>query len=113
MKDVIIAGKTIRLTFSMRDWEKMEDEICTVEELDDALKKKGRIRTIYKLTALMAHDDVVTEEWLALNVQPHQMRPLIQQINQAIIKAMTRKENDGAVHDAVLEEIEKKAGGAE
>ena len=32
-KKITIAGRTLHLTFTMRDWERMEDEICTLEEL--------------------------------------------------------------------------------
>ena len=112
MQKIVIAGKTINLTFNMHDWERVEDEVCTLDELDSALTKKGRIKNIYKLVAILAHDEVITPEWLSLNVQPYQIKALVQEINTTIIKALNRKDDDNTVHDTVLEEIQKNGDGA-
>lgn len=112
MDKIVIAGKTLKLTFTMNDWETMEDEICTVDELDKKLTEKGRIKIVYQLAALMAHDDIVTPDWLALNVKPYQFQPLIKGINQAIIKALTHKDDDNTVQDVGLEELQKNGAGA-
>ena len=109
-KEFKVAGRPLTFSFSMADWELMEDEICTVDELSEKLNKKGRIKIIYKLGALLAHDGHVTEDWLRANIQPNQLVPLARALDETIVKAMTRKETTGeGVQDVVLAELEKKA----
>lgn len=110
--NIVIAGKTLRFSFNMADWERMEDEICTIDYLDKKLQEKGRIRVVYKLVAMMAHDDLVTEDWLALNMKPFMLRPIIRAINGTIIASLTRQEDPAQVHDVILDELQKKAGEA-
>lgn len=111
--NLIIAGHPIILSFTMRDWERLEDEICTIEELDSALKRKGRIKIIYKILAILAHDDLVTEDWLKLNFRPHMLAEAVNAINTTIITALSTKEDETAGHDVVLEELQKKADSAD
>ena len=82
---LIIAGHPIILSFTMRDWERLEDEICTIEELDSVLKQKGRIKIIYKILAILAHDDLVTEDWLKLNFRPNLLTKAVNAINTTIL----------------------------
>ena len=112
-KKITIAGRTLHLTFTMRDWERMEDEICTLEELDKKMKAQGRIQLVYQLTEILAHDELVTANWLALNIKPYQFTMLIDEINRAIITGMTHKDDENAVHDVGLEELAKNGAGAD
>ena len=109
---VTISGKEMKLRFTQPMWFRMEDEICTLDDLYTMLHSKGRLHKdkIPMLCEIMSGgaitaDDVMREEDAAT------IRTLIDEIEATVAKAVTMKEkkyDDDSVHDEVLEEIEKK-----
>lgn len=109
---VTISGKEMKLRFTMPMWYRMEDEICTLDDLYTMMHSKGRLHKdkIPLLCEIMSGgaitaDDVMREEDTAT------IRTLIDAIEAEVAKAVTMKEkkyDDNSVHDEVLEEIEKK-----
>lgn len=109
---VLVAGKEVRLQFTMPIWLKMEDEICLLDDLYTMMHSKGRFEEdkIPKLVEILASGEITAAEVVAEN-DPATMRALIDEIQKVIAQAMTMKEkkyDDDSVHDETLEEIEKK-----
>ena len=105
-----LAGKEIPLRFTMRTWEALENEIGPVEEVYSALNGKGRLRAVPRIAAILSDDPEITADWIFDHMIPADFKG----VTKAIIAAITwglemeTEEDDGKVHDAVLEEIEKK-----
>ena len=109
---ILVAGKEVRLQFTMPIWLKMEDEICLLDDLYTMMHSKGRFEEdkIPKLVEILANGEITAAEVVAEN-DPATMRALIDEIQKVIAQAMTMKEkkyDDDSVHDETLEEIEKK-----
>ena len=109
---ILVAGKEVKLKFTMPVWLKMEDEICLLDDLYTMMHSKGRFGPgkIPKLCEIMS-EGVITEEDVIAETDPATIRTLIDEIQRVIAQAMTMKEkkyDDDSVHDEVLEEIEKK-----
>ena len=109
---ILVAGKEVRLQFTMPIWLKMEDEICLLDDLYTMMHSKGRFEEdkIPKLVEILASGEITAAEVVAEN-DPATMRALIDEIQKVIAQAMTMKEkkyDDDSVHDETLEEIEKK-----
>ena len=51
---IIIGGKEYNLQFTMPVWDRFENEICLVEEFDQVMTQKGRLKKIPKLVSLPA-----------------------------------------------------------
>ena len=110
--EIVIAGKTIELRFTMPIWKRMEQEICTMEELYTMLHGAERFQED-KLPYLicMMSGDVITPKVLLRECTPADMRALIDEVERVMATAVTMREkkyDDDSVHDEVLEEIEKK-----
>ena len=109
---ILVAGKEVKLKFTMPVWLKMEDEICLLDDLYTMMHSKGRFDEdkIPKLAEIMSGGTITAKEILAED-DPTTMRALIDEIQRVIAQAMTMKEkkyDNDSVHDEVLEEIEKK-----
>ena len=109
---ILVAGKEVKLKFTMPVWLKMEDEICLLDDLYTMMHSKGRFEEdkIPKLAEIMSDGTITAKEILAED-DPTTMRALLDEIQRVIAQAMTMKEkkyDDDSVHDEVLEEIEKK-----
>ena len=109
---ILVAGKEVKLKFTMPVWLKMEDEICLLDDLYTMMHSRGRFEEdkIPKLAEIMSDGTITAKEILAED-DPTTMRALIDEIQRVIAQAMTMKEkkyDDDSVHDEVLEEIEKK-----
>ena len=53
-----IGGKEYTLRFTMQAWERLEDEVCLVDDLGDKLAGKGRIKAIMQVFAILADCDL-------------------------------------------------------
>lgn len=113
---IIIGGKEYELQFTMPVWDKMENELCMVEEFDMVMMQKGRLRKAAKLVSIMSVEPVKAEE-IWEQMQPSDVRNIIGEAREVIRAALKMKvktdEDDNKVVDAVLEEIEKKETGAD
>ena len=109
---ILIAGKEVKLKFTMPIWLRMEDEICLLDDVYTMMHSKGRFAPdkIPALAELMSGGEITAKEVLAEN-DPSTMRSLMDEIEKVMATAITMKEkkyDDDSVHDEVLEEIEKK-----
>ena len=113
---IIIGGKEYELQFTMPVWDKMENELCMVEEFDMVMMQKGSLRKAAKLVSIMSVEPVKAEE-IWEQMQPSDVRNIIGEAREVIRAALKMKvktdEDDNKVVDAVLEEIEKKETGAD
>lgn len=111
---IIIGGKEYNLQFTMPVWDKMENEICMVEEFDNVMMQKGRLRKTAKLVSIMSEEPVSADDiWNAM--KPEDVRNIIGEAREVIragLKMKVKTEEDNKVVDVVLEEIEKKGTGA-
>lgn len=107
---IIIGGKEYNLRFTMAVWERLENEICMVEEFDETMVQKGRLRKAAKLVSIMSEEPVTAEEiWNAM--QPSDVRNIVGEAREIIregLKMKVKKDDEDKVVDVVLEEIEKK-----
>lgn len=102
-----IGGKDYELRFTMAAWERMEDEVCLVDDLGDKLAGRGRLKAIMQVFAILADVDV---EEIRKTAEPADMRKMTQAIWQAINGGMHMVAEHGEDRevDVTLEEIEKK-----
>ncbi len=112
---IIIGGKEYNLQFTMPVWDRMENEICMIEEFDEVMMQKGRLRKVAKLVSIMSVEKADAEEiWKAM--EPADVRNIIGEAREVIREKMKMKvkkdDEDNKVVDVVLEEIEKKETGA-
>ena len=105
-------GYELTLHFTMGIWERMENEICMIGDVGDRISQgKDRLRTSARIAALMSDDAAVTEETIWANMEPRDVRALNQAIMEAVAENLameTAQEDEGEVHDVILEEIEAK-----
>lgn len=101
-----LGGEELVFRFDMGIWERLEDEICTLDELGDKMNAPGRLRLIAAVTALMTDRD---PEWVWANMKPAKVSLLSRAIT-ATVKAALRTETedeDEETVDVTLEELEK------
>lgn len=105
-------GNEIELRFTMSVWERLEDEICTLEEFQKRMQQKGRLRLIAQVAAILAQDaqPEITAEFIFNSMRPADLRTVSTAVMQAITNGLSMDEKaDGEnVRDAVLDEIESK-----
>ena len=99
----------IKLEFTMAAWERLEDEVCSLDELEDKLQGKGRLRLITKVASILAVQPMEPDALFAM------MRPAdVRKVTAAILQALTaglkmeEKQGESAVHDVIREEIDAK-----
>lgn len=112
-----IGEKEITLRFTMPMWYRMEEEICILDDVYTMMGSQDRFHEdkIPALIAMMS-GDVVTPKEVRREIDPPTMKAIIDEITRVIAQAITMKEkkyDDDSVHDAVLEEIEKKEARAD
>lgn len=111
-REIFIGEKKITLRFTMPMWYRMEDEVCILDDLYTMMHSKGRFDEdkIPALIAIMSGDAVTPKE-VKREIDPASMKALTEEIMKVVSEAITMKEkkyDDDSVHDAVLEDIEKK-----
>ena len=112
---IIIGGKEYNLQFTMPVWERLENEICLVEEFDEVMMQKGRLKKAAKLVSIMSVEQPVKAEDIWSDMVPADVRNIIGEAREVIregLKMKVQKDEDNKVVDVVLEEIEKKETGA-
>ena len=67
---IIIGGKEYNLQFTMQVWDRMENEICMVEEFDEVMMQKGRLRKVAKLVSIMSVEKADAEEIIVAHNHP-------------------------------------------
>lgn len=111
-REVDLRGLHLKLTFGMDQYEKLENEVCLLADLAERLTDKGRLRTICKVTRILAGTDNEEAIWAAM--WPGCIRTLTRAIWAAIEEGMKMETADDAeqpeVVDVTLEEIAKKDG---
>ena len=111
-REIWLGEKELKLKFTMPVWFRMEDEICTLDDLYTMMHERDRLKEgkIPLLVSIMSGGDVTPKEVLRES-DPATMKAIMQEIMRVSAEAVTMKEKryeDDSVHDEVLEEIEKK-----
>lgn len=112
-----IGEKEITLRFNMHIWFRMEEEICILDDVYTMMSGQDRFQEdkIPALISLMSGGEVTPKE-VRREIDPATMKAMIDEITRVIARAITMKEkkyDDDSVHDAVLDDIEKKEAGAD
>ena len=104
-----LQGQEIELRFTMGSWERLEDEVCTLDELEEKLQGKGRLRLIAKVASILSVQALEPDMLFAM-MQPADVRGVTAAIMKAITDGlkMEEKQGEGEIHDVVLEEIDAK-----
>ena len=88
---IIIGGKEYNLQFTMPVWDRMENEICMIEEFDEVMMQKGRLRKVAKLVSIMSVEKADAEEiWKAM--EPADVRNIIGEARE-VIRETLREES--------------------
>lgn len=112
MKDptvIKLQGYEFRLKFTMDAWERLENEVCPLDDLQAKLGGEGRLRTITKVASIMAEPAAEPDALFRL-MEPRDVRAMTAAIMAAITEALKMEEepDGGQAHDVVLEEIDAK-----
>ena len=104
-----VGGKEYELRFTMAAWERLEDEVCLVDDLGEKLAGRGRIKAILQVFSILADADI---DEIRKTAEGSDMRPMMQAIWQAINGGMhmVAEHGENREVDVTLEEIEKKEG---
>lgn len=105
---VPLAGENVPLRFDMAAWERLEDELCLLDDLADKMAERGRIKVLTQVLAILSGKQ---EEAIRAAMYPGQVRTLTQAMWLAINEGMrmeTAPEGEDEVIDVTLKEIEKK-----
>lgn len=115
MKDIPVkfrSGYSFTLHFTMDIWERLESEVCMIGDIGEKISTgKNRLRTSAQVAAILADDETVTAETIWQAMTPAELRTLNNAITLCIsenLKMETTQEDEGAIHDVVLEELEAK-----
>ena len=110
-----IAQHEYELVFGMPEWLKFEDEIGMIEDFEDIVNRKGRLRIIPKMVAILSVEQPVSAEQILRDMEPEDVREAVFRLRRAIqvgLRMTVEKGDENEVVDEVLEEIEKKETGA-
>lgn len=106
------SGFSFSLRFTMDIWARIENEICMIGDIGEKISSgKGRLQTAVKIAAIMTGDEKIAAATIWGEMEPRDLRTLNNAITQAITENLameTEKEDEDAVHDVLLEEIEAK-----
>lgn len=112
-KPFVLDGHTLDFRFDMEIWAEIEEKFGLVDRVADRLESPGRIKLLPDIAAVMARDEAGeawTPERIRAAMRPRHVVPMVAAINAAIIRGFameTAEENEGAVVDETLEELEK------
>lgn len=113
-ENTIKLGKdTLKLTFDIEKWEKIEDEFEDLSKLTAALSGKGHLRRTLHVALILAGKDYLDEDQIIEHGlwKAHQVTPTIEAIFGAINEGMhmeQAEDDEDEVVDVVLEELRKK-----
>ena len=117
MAKLTIADRTAELLFDMTAWEEMEETVGLIDNFDDMMTGKERLKNARALVAILAGEghrlgrgDEMPADWLKEHMIPRDVRRVGPAIRAAISEgmAMEHKEGEDQVTDVILAEIEKK-----
>lgn len=114
---IILKKREIALKFTIDAWEQMENEVCTLDELDAKMASKGRLRVIAALLSILSQysaGPALTKDEAWALLCPANVKRASDGIVKEVVRAMkmeSENDDDGVV-DVVLEEIEKNGNAA-
>ena len=117
MAKLEIAGRKADLVLDMASWEDMEENVGRLDEIDDLMESRQRLRNIRSLAAILSAEgarlgrgEEMPADWLRENMMPAQVRLVTGAIRAAIMDGMRMETTKGEseVVDATLAELEKK-----
>lgn len=118
MQKITIGSTELPLLFNANAFGDIEENVCMIQELNEKMNGRERIRTLCKVIAILANNalrkegkkDDITHEWILDNMHPRRFPELQIAVMEAIGEGMYMEtENTKEERDLVLEEIEKKA----
>ena len=105
-------GFELSLRFTMDIWAKLESEICMIGDIGDKITNdKDRLHTAVRIAAIMTGNEKIAAATIWGNMEPRDLRALNDSITRCISENLameTETEDENAVHDVVLEELEAK-----
>ena len=107
---ITIGNHEYELEFTMPVWEKIENEVCLVDDFDAMMNTKGRLRKIAMMVAIMSVEQPVSAERIFRDMTPADVRAVVREIRAVMRKGlrMEVKSGEDQIVDEVLEELEKK-----
>lgn len=115
MKEIPVkfrSGYAFTLHFTMDIWERLENEVALIGDIGDKISTgRNRLRTSAQVAAILADDEAVTADAIWHAMIPPDLRTLNTAITLCITENMkmeTTQEDEGEIHDVILEEIEAK-----
>lgn len=119
MAKITINDRTAELILSMASWEEMEEAVGTLDEFDDLMTGRQRLRNMRMCAEILAREgarqgkgDELPADWLKENMQPAEVRLLGAALRLAITEGMRMqtKQGEDQATDRILAQIEKKEG---
>lgn len=119
MAKITINDRTAELILSMASWEEMEEAVGTLDEFDDLMTGRQRLRSMRMCAEILAREgarqgkgDELPADWLKENMQPAEVRLLGAALRLAITEGMRMQTKQGGdqATDRILAQIEKKEG---
>lgn len=105
-------GFEFSLRFTMDVWAELESEICLIGDIGEKMGQgKERLKTTVEIAAIMTGDAKIAAATIWGNMEPPDHAHLIEAITRCVganLAMETETEEENAVHDVVLEEIEAK-----
>lgn len=119
MAKLEINGRTAELVLDMTSWEQVEEEVGRLDEIDDLMQSRQRLKNIRAIAAIMAAEgarlgrgEEMPAEWIRENCPPKMVMAVSGAIRLAIIEGMRmesgKEDNESGAVDAAMAEIEKK-----
>lgn len=120
MAKLEISGVTADLVLDMTSWEAIEEEVGRLDDFDEMLESRQRLRYIRQIVSIMAAEgnrlgrgEPMPADWIKENAKPYHGRMMSTAIKLAVVEGMRMESNKDAesgdvVVDAALSEIEKK-----
>ena len=112
---ISLGNHEIELQFTMPVWEKIEEQVGLIDDFDNIMNSRGRLRKVALMTAIMNVRQPCSAEEIYRLMEPSDVRIMVAEIRRVIgrgLKMNTKKDEDKVV-DEVLEELEKKETRAE
>ena len=112
-----IGGRTAELVFDMASWEAMEERVGLLDDIDEIMSGKDRLRKYREVVEIFAVEgaalgkgEEMPADWLREHMRPAQVRMCVAAIKTAIAEGMRMENKSGEdeVIDSVLAELEKK-----
>ena len=112
---IILDNHEIEVQFTMPIWEKIEEKVGLIDNFEEIMNSKGRLRKIAEMVAIMSVRQPCSAEEIFRAMEPGDVRTIVAELRRVIREAlrMDEKKGEDGVVDEVLEEIEKKEARAD